>query len=78
MPYREIALCLAGALFFYQAAKLEAQGGCSDHGVLWAALSLLSSFAVLAACAGWVLWIVAQLVLMVVIAIARVVLDPRA
>ncbi len=60
---------------YFNAGKFEARSGAADHSVLWAALSLLTSLAALWAGAGWLLWMLAQAVLLVGIAVVRVALD---
>ena len=75
MPYLEIALCIVGMSFYFKAGKLEASNGSPDHSVLWASLSLLTSVVVIWAGAGLLLWLLAQLALMVVVAMIRVAFD---
>ena len=77
MPYTQIALCIVGIAFFFAAGRLEAQAGAADHSILWSALSLLVSVAVLALGGGWVAWLVAQLGLFVGIAAVRAALEAR-
>ena len=75
MPYTPIAMCVIGVLFYFNAGKLEARDGSADHSLLWSALSLLTSVVAISFGAGWILWVVAQVVLLVVIAVMRVVLE---
>lgn len=71
MPYFEIGLCIVGASLYFNAGKLEANAGKADHSVLWASLSVLTSVLALAAGAGWVLWLIAQIALLIAIALGR-------
>ena len=75
VAYTQIALCIVGMSLFFNAGKLEARGGNSDHSILWAALSLLASLSAFAAGAGWFFWLLAQAVLFFGIALVRVLLD---
>ena len=75
MSYAPIAMCLIGVLFYFNAGRLEARDGSADRSLLWAALSLLTSVVAISLGAGWMLWFVAQLVLLVAIAVIRVVLE---
>ena len=75
MFYTKIALCIIGMSLFFNAGKIEARGGAADHSVLWAALSLLTSVLAFWAGAGWILWLVAQIGLLIGIAAMRVILE---
>ena len=77
MPYFQIALCIVGASLFFNAGRIEANAGQANHSVLWAGLSLITSLLVLGVGAGWLGWLLAQVALMVVIAMARVLLSSR-
>ena len=77
MPYADIALCLVGMSLYFNAGKFEARNGAADHSVLWAALSLLTSLIALWAGAGWFLWLLAQVALLLGIAVVRVLLESR-
>jgi len=78
MPYTPIAMCLIGVLFYFNAGRLEARDGSADHSWLWAALSLLTSVVAISLGAGWILWLVAQVALLVLITVMRVVLEKDA
>ena len=78
MPYTPIAMCLIGVLFYFNAGRLEARDGSADHSLLWAALSLLTSVVAISLGAGWILWLVAQVALLVLITVMRVVLEKDA
>ncbi|HVF35500.1 MAG TPA: hypothetical protein VND91_09285 [Candidatus Saccharimonadia bacterium] len=78
MPYTQVALCIVGVALFFNAGKLEARSGAADHSILWSALSLLVSVAVLVLGAGWLAWLIAQLGLFLGIAIVRAALEARA
>lgn len=73
--YAQIAMCIVGMSFYFNAGKMEARNGAADHSVLWASLSLLVSVLALSAGAGWMLWLVAQIGLLIGIALLRVALD---
>ena len=75
--YAQIALCIVGMSLYFNAGKLESRSGAPDHSVLWAALSLVTSLAAFWGGAGWVLWAVSQVALLVAIALGRVALDSR-
>lgn len=75
MIYTKIAMCIIGMSFYFNAGKMEARSGAADHSVLWAALSLLTSILALWAGAGWVFWLIAQIGLLIGIALVRVALD---
>jgi uncharacterized damage-inducible protein DinB len=75
MIYTKIAMCIVGMSLYFNAGKIEARGGAADHSILWAALSLLTSLFSLWAGAGWVLWLFAQIGLLIGIAVVRVLLD---
>ncbi|MCU0756178.1 MAG: hypothetical protein MUE46_13785 [Xanthomonadales bacterium] len=77
MGYTEIGVAIAGLIFYFNAAKLEARSGASDHSLLWAALSLAVSALTLSLGLGWKLQILAQGVLFVMIAMVRALRDPR-
>lgn len=77
MFYTKIALCIIGMSLFFNAGKIEARGGAADHAVLWAALSLLTSVLAFWADAGWILWLIAQMGLLIGIAGARVLMDRK-
>ena len=72
MPYLEIAVALVFVTAFAKGGEMEAKTSGSNHGLLWAALSLAVSalvIAVLGLGAGWL--IVAQLGLFVAIGAIR-------
>ena len=75
MIYTKIAMCIIGMSLYFNAGKMEARSGATDHSVLWAALSLLTSIFALWAGGGWVLWLIAQIGLLIGIALVRVALD---
>ena len=75
MPYAHIAMCLIGMSLYFNAGKLEARGGASDHSILWASLSLLTSILAIWLDAGWGGWLFAQIALLLIITVARVLLD---
>lgn len=75
MIYTKIAMCIIGMSLYFNAGKIEARSGAKDHSMLWASLSLLTSILALWAGAGWVLWLIAQIGLLIGIALVRVVLD---
>ena len=75
MIYTKIAMCIIGMSLYFNAGKMEARGGAADHSILWASLSLLTSIFALWAGAGWVLWLIAQIGLLIGIALVRVALD---
>ena len=77
MIYTKIALCIIGMSLFFNAGKIEARSGAADHSVLWGALSLLTSILALWADAGWILWLVSQVGLLIGIAGARVFMDRK-
>jgi hypothetical protein len=75
MIYTKIAMCIVGMSLYFNAGKIEARSGAADHSVLWASLSLLTSIFALWAGAGWVLWLIAQIGLLLGITLVRVLLD---
>jgi len=75
MIYTKIAMCIIGMTLYFNAGKIEARSGATDHSVLWASLSLLTSILALWAGAGWVFWLIAQIGLLIGIALVRVGLD---
>ncbi len=75
MFYTQVAMCIIGMSLFFNAGKIEARGGAADHSVLWASLSLLTSVLALWAGAGWLFWLLAQIGLLIGIALVRVLLD---
>lgn len=75
--YTLVALCIVGMSLFFNAGKFEARSGGPDHAMLWAALSLVTSLLAFWAGAGGILWILSQLALFALIAMARVVLEDR-
>ncbi len=75
MFYTKVAMCIIGMSLFFNAGKIEARGGAADHSVLWASLSLLTSVLALWAGAGWLFWLLAQIGLLIGIALVRVLLD---
>jgi len=75
MIYTKIAMCIIGMTLYFNAGKIEARSGATDHSVLWASLSLLTSILALWAGAGWVFWLIAQIGLLIGIALVRVALD---
>lgn len=75
MIYTKIAMCIIGMSLYFNAGKIEALSGAKDHSMLWASLSLLTSILALWAGAGWVLWLIAQIGLLIGIALIRVALD---
>lgn len=75
MIYTKIAMCIVGMSLYFNAGKIEARSGATDHSVLWASLSLLTSILALWAGAGWVLWLIAQIGLLLGITFVRVLLD---
>lgn len=75
--YTQIALCIIGMSFYFNAGKIEARGGAADHSILWASLSLVTSLIAFWAGAGWVFWALAQVALLIGIALIRVALDAR-
>lgn len=77
MPYTQIALCIVGIAFFFNAGKMEAQAGAADHSILWSALSLLVSVAAIALGGGWLAWLIAQIALFLGIAVVRAALEGR-
>lgn len=68
-------MCIIGMSFYFNAGKFEARNGAADHSILWASLSLLTSVLALSAGAGWVFWLIAQILLLLGITLVRVVLD---
>ncbi len=77
MFYTKVAMCIIGMSLYFNAGKIEARSGAADHSVLWASLSLLTSVLALWAGAGWLFWLLAQIGLLIGIALVRVVLDTR-
>jgi len=75
--YAEIAMCILGMSFYFNAGKLESRSGATDHSVLWASLSLLTSILTIWMSGGWLLWLMAQVALLFGIALVRVLLDGR-
>jgi hypothetical protein len=75
--YAQIAMCIIGMSLYFNAGKIEARNGSADHSILWAALSLATSLLALWAGAGWLVWALAQVGLLVGITLARVALDAR-
>ncbi len=75
MIYTKIAMCIIGMSFYFNAGKMDARSGAADHSILWASLSLLTSILALWAGAGWVFWLIAQIGLLIGIALVRVALD---
>jgi hypothetical protein len=75
MIYTKVAMCIIGMSLYFNAGKIEARGGAADHSVLWASLSLLTTILALWAGAGWLFWLLAQVGLLLGIALVRVVLD---
>jgi hypothetical protein len=75
MFYTKVAMCIIGMSLYFNAGKIEARGGAADHSVLWASLSLLTTILALWAGAGWLFWLLAQVGLLLGIALVRVVLD---
>lgn len=75
MIYTKIAMCVIGMSFYFNAGKMEARNGAADHSVMWGSLSLLTSIFALWAGAGWVLWLIAQIGLLLGIALVRMALD---
>jgi len=76
-PYADIAMCIIGMSFYFNAGKFEARSGAADHSVLWAGLSLLTSLLALWAGAGWGLWLLSQIGLLVGITLFRFAIDSR-
>ncbi len=70
-------MCIIGMSFYFNVGKMEARTGATDHSILWASLSLLTSVLALSAGAGWVFWLIAQILLLLGIALVRVILDKR-
>jgi hypothetical protein len=77
MFYLKVALCIIGMSLYYNAGKIDARNGQADHSILWASLSLLVSTLVFWAGAGLMLWLIAQVALLIGIALVRVALDMR-
>lgn len=75
MFYTKVAMCIIGMTLFFNAGKIEARSGAADHSVLWASLSLLTTILALWAGAGWLFWLLAQIGLLIGIALVRVLLD---
>jgi hypothetical protein len=75
MIYTKIAMCIIGMSFYFNAGKMDARSGAADHSILWASLSLLTTILALWAGAGWLLWLIAQIGLLIGIALVRVALD---
>ena len=71
MPYAELAIAFVFATAFASGGEMEARLGKTNHGVLWALISLLVSAGVYAL-GGTMIWIAgAQLVLFVAIGAVR-------
>jgi hypothetical protein len=78
MPYLEIIIALVFAIAFKSGGDMEGRIGNSNHGLLWAALSIgVSALVVGGLGRGWVALILAQLALFVAIGAARVMLEER-
>jgi hypothetical protein len=75
--YTQVALGIIGMSLYFNAGKIEARGGAADHSILWACLSLAASLVVFWAGAGWILWALAQVALLIGITVARVAVDGR-
>jgi hypothetical protein len=75
--YAQIAMCIVGMSLYFNAGKIEARSGKPDNSVLWASLSLVTSLAAFWLGAGWLLWGLSQLLLLVAITLGRVALDGR-
>jgi len=72
MPYFEIAIALVFATVFLKGGEQEARMGRSNHGVLWAALSVLVSVLVVVVIGRGGIWLIAaQLTLFVAIGAVR-------
>mgnify|MGYP001549657591 FL=1 len=79
MDYIAIALTIAGVIAFYNAGEYDARDGGPNHGILWAAISLLLSIvALFVAGLGWLPWLLAQAGLVFGIAGVRVWMEDRA
>ena len=76
--YAQIALCIVGMSLYFNAGKIEARSGSPDNSILWASLSLVVSLAAFWLGAGWLLWGLSQVLLLVAITLGRVALDGRA
>lgn len=78
MPYLEIAIALVFATAFVKGGEMEKRGGRADHGLLWAAVSVLVSVLVVAVLGGgYVGLIVSQLALFVAIGALRAFVTER-
>ena len=76
MPYMEIAVALVFVSAFAKGGEMEARSGGRNHGLIWAALSLLVSALVVVVLGRGAVWLIAaQLVLFVAIAAVRVWLE---
>jgi hypothetical protein len=72
-----IVLALVCVLFFYGAGDHEARSGGNSHGILWAALSALTSaVALMLLNASWTFVLVAQVCLFFAIGIVRALHSP--
>ena len=72
MPYMEIAIAVVFASAFAKGGEMEARSGRRNHGLLWAALSLLVTALVVVVLGRGAVWlIVAQLGLFVAIGAVR-------
>ncbi|MFT3669497.1 MAG: hypothetical protein QM795_13180 [Pseudoxanthomonas sp.] len=75
--YTQVALCIVGMSLYFNAGKIEARNGAPDHALLWAALSLVTSLIVFWAGAGWIVWALGQVALLIGVTLVRVALDGR-
>lgn len=76
MNYTAIGFTILFAALYYSAGEIEARSGAPNHGVLWAALSIVVSLIVLAGIGGGIVaLIVCQALLLIGIAVVRVILD---
>ena len=75
--YTQVALCIVGMSLYFNAGRIEARNGASNYAVLWAALSLVTSLIAFWAGAGWIVWALAQVALLIGITLVRVALDGR-
>jgi uncharacterized membrane protein YoaK (UPF0700 family) len=72
MPYTEIAITVAAAALFLSAGEMGARDGSSNHGFLWAALSvLLSVIMVFVVKSSNAFLVLSQVVLFAVIGVVR-------
>ena len=73
MNYTAIGFTILFAALYYSAGEIE---GAPNHGVLWAALSIVVSLIILAGIGGGIVaLIVCQALLLIGIAVVRVILD---